>query len=183
MPCSRSCSHLAVIGPAPLSTGIRCDMNPVFIHFLGILASMLGCYLLFGLAFPRLRHWSWRNDPAGLVGSCAAFSVLLGLYGLGVGRPYTWIAAIALLGVGLVMAFTSAVRHPELIRPLKSVAKRREFIIGVLLVNCTGGSVVPSLGMKASPAPNTRTTGGNAGGPRPLPIRTPDAARIAQFRR
>jgi hypothetical protein len=114
---------------------VRCDMRPVFIHLLGVLAILLGCYLLLGLAFPRLRHWSWRNDPAGLVGSCAAFSVLVGLYGFGVGRPYTWIAGIGALGVGAVTALVDAVRHPELIRPLKSIVKRREFIIGFLLVN------------------------------------------------
>jgi hypothetical protein len=106
-------------------------MHPLLIQFLGVFGIGLGCYLLLGLVIPRFRGRSWSKDPASLVAVCAAFSILLGLFGLGVARPYTWIAAIAVLSIGYVIL----ARDRETIAFSKRLLKHRGFIVVFFLVN------------------------------------------------
>ncbi len=110
-------------------------MRSVYIQLAGTLSIVLGSYLLLGLADPRMRHWSCRNDPAGVVGCAAAFAILFGLYGLGVGGLYTLVGATVVLAVGLAMALVNAMRDREMTTSLNSIAKHRQFIIGFVLLD------------------------------------------------
>ncbi len=104
----------------------------MLIQFPGVLGVALGCYLLLGLAVPGLRHWSWRNDPAGVVASFAAFSILLGLSGLGVARPYTWIAALGALAMGYIILCRNRTELLALVRPL---LEKRRAVIALFLMS------------------------------------------------
>jgi hypothetical protein len=110
-------------------------MHPVLIRFLGLSGIGVGCYLVLGLAVPRLRARSWSKDPTGVVASFAAFSILLGLRGLGAARPYTWIAALGALGIGYVIL---ASKPAELVGLLRPVLERRAviafFVVSIVVV-------------------------------------------------
>jgi hypothetical protein len=78
-------------------------MHITFMQLIGYWCIGLGCYVLLGLAFPRLRPRDWLQAPASLFVLAALFFLLLGLWGFGIARPYTWIAAMVVWGIGFLI--------------------------------------------------------------------------------
>jgi hypothetical protein len=90
-------------------------MHISFMQLCGIWSIALGCYALLAVVFPRMRPCGWRMHSKTLFVMGTSFCFLLGLWAFGIGRPYTFIAALLVWAIGFLVQRFSAkpvpVRH------------------------------------------------------------------------
>jgi hypothetical protein len=114
-------------------------MHITFMRLMGVFFIGCGLYILLSFFVPKLRDQRWRAQPAGLFGLGSAGCVLLGLWALGIARPYTWIAG----ALAFVIGFFVQRRSPQFAdEPREPIMSRREAVVVAIFLLAFFGVVL-----------------------------------------